>query len=46
MKFASDQDHQNKQLVWNTMEKMNLVWYHDTYLKAHVLLLVVIFETF
>ena len=46
MKGISDQDYENAQQVWNTMEKKTLGCYHDTYLKTNVLLLADVFETF
>ena len=38
MKGISDQDYEHAQQVWNTMEKKTQGCYHDTYLKADVLL--------
>ena len=46
MKGSSDQDYEHAQQVWNTVEKKTLGCYHDTYLKADVLLLADVFETF
>ena len=46
MKGIRDQDYENAQQVWNTMEKKPLGCYHDTYLKTDVLLLAYVFETF
>ena len=46
MKGISDQDYEHAQQVWNTMEKKTLACDHDTYLKADVLLLADVFETF
>ena len=46
MKDISDQDYEDAQQVWNTMEKKALGCYHDTYLKADALLLADVFETF
>ena len=45
MNNISDQGCEHAQQVWNTMEKQPLVCYHDTYLKADVLLLSDVFET-
>ena len=45
MNNISDQDYEHAQQVWNTMEKQPLGCYHDTYLKADVLLLTDVFET-
>ena len=38
--------HEHAQIVWNTIENKTLGCYHDTYLKANVLLLADIFEAF
>ena len=46
MKDISDQNYEHVQQVWNTMEKKTLGCYHNTYLKADVLLLADVFETF
>ena len=46
MKGISDQDCEHAQQVWNTMEKMTVGCYHNTYLKTDVLLLADVFETF
>ena len=46
MKGISDQDHEHAREVRNTSEKKNLGCYHDTYLKADILLLADVFETF
>ena len=46
MKGISNQDYEHAQQVWNTMEKKTLGCYHDTYLKANVLLLADVFEIF
>ena len=35
----SDQDYEDVQQVWKTVEKKTLGCYHDTYLKIDVLLL-------
>ena len=45
-KGISDQDHEYAEKVWNIREEKTLGWYHDTYLKADVLLLADRFETF
>ena len=46
MKGISDQGHEHAQQVWKIMEKKTLGCYHDTYLKADVLLLAYVFEAF
>ena len=46
MKGISDQDYENAQQVWNTLEKKTLGCYHDTYLKTDILLSADMFETF
>ena len=43
MKSVSDNDYEYTQHVCNTMEKKGLGCYHDTYLKADLLLLVDVF---
>ena len=46
IKGISDNDYENAQKVWKTMEKKTLGCYHDTNLKTDVLLLADVFETF
>ena len=46
MKGVGDQDYEHALQAWNTMEKIMLGCYHDTYLKTDVLLLADAFETF
>ena len=46
MKGISDNDYKHAQQVWNTIEKMALGCYHDTYSKTDVLLFADVFETF
>ena len=46
MKGISDQDYEHAQQAWNTTKKKTLGCYHNTYLKADVLLLAHVFETF
>ena len=46
MKGISDQHPEHTEVVWNILKKKTLGCYHDTYLKADVLLLVDVFETF
>ena len=46
MKGISDLDYEHAQQVWNTMKKTTLDCYLNTYLKADVLLLTDVSETF
>ena len=46
MRGISDQNYEYAQQVWSTIEKKTLGYYHDTYLKTDVLLLVDVFEAF
>ena len=39
MKGISDQDHEHVEQDWNIMEKKTLGCFHNTYLKADILLL-------
>ena len=46
MKIITDNDHEDAQQVWNTMEKKTLGCYRDICLKTEVLLLADVFESF